>query len=138
MSDETTSGTTVISSDAQKQLADRLGDVPDDPREHRRIGPKHRARRAAERGADDQPEEDADVQRYPPRAVRAIVGLLVEIGDDFPLKLFHVGRRFYSAGGRNNMSAKHGRHQGSPQPESAAIAARCPAAAAARAICLIR
>ena len=28
-------------------------------------------------------------------------------------------RRFYSAVGRNNMSAKHGRHQGSPQPESA-------------------
>ena len=31
-------------------------------------------------------------------------------------------RRFYSADGRNNMSAKHGRHQRAPQPESAGSA----------------
>src|SRR5687768_7286250 len=93
--------------------------MPDEPDHHRRVGSHDRAREAAERGAGGEPEEDADVERHSPARLGAIVRLLVEIGYNFTFEWFHAEARFLSAGARNNMSAKHGRHQRSPQPESA-------------------
>ena len=78
------------------------------------------------------------MQRYPAPRHGAIVGLLVEIRDYFLLKLFHVDRRFYSAGRRNNMFCEAWTTSRIAATRISRIAARCRAADAAPAICRIR
>ena len=119
ISEETTSGTTVISSERRNSWPAGSAMCQTTQVSSGESGPSSARADAAKRRADHEPEEDADVQRDSPTRLDAIVGVLVEIGHNFTFKWFHVEGRFYSAVGRNNMSAKHGRHQGSPQPESA-------------------
>jgi hypothetical protein len=63
--------------------------MPHSPRERGRLGSEQRSGTTAERRTDRKAEEDANVQRYSPTRRRAIVGVLVEIGDNFTFKWFH-------------------------------------------------
>ena len=62
-----------------------------DPSESRRVGAEQRTPGAAEHGAGNESEENPHVQRHSVTGCGAIVGLLVEIGNNFAFKWFHVG-----------------------------------------------
>ena len=90
MSDETTSGTTVISSERRNSWPTGSAMCLTTHASAGASGPSSARAALPSVGADDEPEEDADVQRNSPTRRRAIVGVLVEIGDDFTFKWFHV------------------------------------------------
>ena len=134
-SDETTSGHDRHQQRAQEELTDGLGDVTDDPRRpapRRRRTARALRRRAPRRST--RPKQDAHVQRHPPPRPRAIVGLFVEIGDDFLLKGFHL------IAARNNMSrgAWTEAFERSAESRISRTAATFRGAGVARATCRIR
>jgi hypothetical protein len=71
-------------------LADRLGYMPDDPCKLRCVRTEDCAHGAAERRADGKPKQNAHVERQLAARCGAIVRLLIEVGDYFPFKWFHV------------------------------------------------